>query len=301
MLQSITPSNDKEAVLLKNRDLSFWLFLAPALVSLVAVVIIPLLNGFYYSFTDWNGLRVTEFVGLDHYLKLIQDEDFLQSFWFTVKFSVAAIIVLNIIGLGLALIVTQHIKSSNLLRTVFFMPNLIGGLILGFIWQFIFIKAFASIGEALGMEALQGWLSTTETGFWGLVILTSWQMAGYVMIIYVAYLQSVPEELLEAAEIDGANRFQRFRHITVPMIAPAFTVSLFLTLSHSFKMYDQNLSLTGGGPYNSTEMVAMDIVKTAFTDNAMAYAQSKAIVFFVVVAAVSLMQVYFNKKREVEL
>ena len=291
----------QEAFHMRNKDFSFWLFLAPVLISLIVVVIIPLINGFYYSFTDWNGLRITEFKGIDNYSKLVSDGDFGDAFWFTLKFAVAAIIMINIIGLGLALIVTQHIKTSSFLRTVFFMPNLIGGLILGFIWQFIFTKAFAAIGDAVGMEGLKGWLSTTETGFWGLVILTSWQMAGYVMVVYIAYLQAVPQELIEAAEIDGANRFQRFRNITVPLIAPGFTVSLFLTLSHSFKMYDQNLSLTNGGPYNSTEMVAMDIVKTAFTENAMAYAQSKAIVFFVIVAAISLVQVYFNKKREVEL
>lgn len=286
---------------MKNRDLSFWLFLAPVLVAIFIVVIYPLLTGLYYSFTNWDGLRISKFVGFDNYIKLFHDKEFGDAFWFTIKFSIAAIIVINIIGLGLALIVTQHIKTSSFLRTVFFMPNLIGGLILGFIWQFIFTKAFASIGESIGIEGLQGWLSTTETGFWGLVILTSWQMAGYVMIIYIAYLQSVPEELIEASQIDGANRFQRFRNITVPMIAPAFTVSLFLTLSNSFKMYDQNLSLTNGGPFNSTQMVAMDIVKTAFTENSMAYAQSKAMIFFVTVAAISLLQVYYNKKKEVEL
>lgn len=286
---------------MRNRDLSFWLFLSPVLICLIAVVIIPLLNGLFYSFTDWNGLSLNKFVGLDNYTKLLSDNEFMTSFWFTIKFSAAAIIVINIIGLGLALIVTQHIKSSSFLRTIFFMPNLIGGLILGFIWQFIFTKAFAAVGDAVGIEGLKGWLSTSETGFWGLVILTSWQMAGYVMLIYIAYLQSVPQELIEAAQIDGASKFQRFRTITVPLIAPAFTVSLFLTLSHSFKMYDQNLSLTNGGPYSSTEMVAMNIIKSAFTDNAMAYAQSKAVIFFVVVAAVSLVQVFYNKKREVEL
>lgn len=291
----------KGAFPIRNRDWAFWLFLTPVLAALIIVVIIPLLFGFYYSFTNWNGIGRLDFIGLENYINLFQDDAFLSAFWFTVKFSIASIVIINIIGLGLALLVTTKLKTSNLLRTVFFMPNLIGGLILGFIWQFVFIKVFGSIGDLLGIEALNGWLSTTDTGFWGLVILTAWQMSGYIMIIYIAYLQAVPGDLLEAAEIDGANAFQRFRHITFPLVAPAFTVSLFLTLSHSFKIYDQNLSLTGGAPYNSTEMVAMNIIRSAFTDNEMAYAQSKAVIFFIIVAIVSLLQVYFNKKREVEL
>lgn len=286
---------------MRTKSLSYWLFLAPVLIALTFVVLIPLLYGIYYSFTDWNGVKITSFVGPDNYTKLLKDESFIDALWFTVKFSVVSIILINAIGLGLALIVTSHIKSSNFLRTVFFMPNLIGGLILGFIWQFIFLKVFTTIGELIGMEQLQGWLSTTETGFWGLVILMSWQMSGYIMIIYIAHLQGVPQELLEAADIDGANLFQRFRYIIFPLVAPAFTVSMFLTLSNSFKLYDQNLSLTGGGPYDSTQMVAMNIFRSAFGENQMAYASAKAVIFFIIVAAISLIQVYINKKKEVEV
>lgn len=265
------------------------------------MVIIPLLYGTVYSFTNWNGLKATEFIGFQNYIDLFKEEEFRASLWFTIKFTVVSVILLNFLGLGLALLVTTKIKTNNLLRTIFFMPNLIGGLILGFIWQFIFISAFSSLGELIGAEGLQGWLSTTETGFWGLVILSSWQWAGYIMIIYIAYLENIPGELLEAAEIDGANAFQRFKHITFPLVAPAFTVSMFLTISHSFKIYDQNLSLTGGGPFNSTQMVAMEIYKTAFSENQMALAQSKGIIFLIIVAVVSLTQTYFNKKREVDL
>lgn len=286
---------------MRNRDLSFWLFLTPVLLSLFLVVIIPLLYGTVYSFTNWNGLKATEFLGFQNYIDLFKEEEFRASLWFTIKFTVVSVILLNFLGLGLALLVTTKIKTNNLLRTIFFMPNLIGGLILGFIWQFIFISAFSSLGELIGAEGLQGWLSTTETGFWGLVILSSWQWAGYIMIIYIAYLENIPGELLEAAEIDGANAFQRFKHITFPLVAPAFTVSLFLTISHSFKIYDQNLSLTGGGPFNSTQMVAMEIYKTAFSENQMALAQSKGIIFLIIVAVVSLTQTYFNKKREVDM
>ncbi|OIJ13628.1 ABC transporter permease [Anaerobacillus alkalilacustris] len=286
---------------MRNRDVSFWLFLTPVILSLSFVVIIPLLFGLYYSFTDWNGLSYNQFIGFDHYVRLFQDNRFINSIWFTVRFSIVTVVLLNIIGLGLALLVTRKFKSSNLLRTVFFMPNLIGGLILGFIWQFIFISVFSDLGHSLGISGLTGWLSTPTTGFWGLVILTCWQMGGYIMIIYIAYLQNIPTELIEAAEVDGANSYQRFLNVTFPLVAPAFTISMFLTLSTSFKIYDQNLSLTNGGPYNSTEMIAMNIVHTAFTSNQMAYGQAKAIIFFVFVAAIAITQVYYNKKREVDL
>lgn len=287
--------------MLRNRDLSYWLFLAPVLLALSLVVLIPLILGIYYSFTAWNGIQVGSFVGFENYLKVFKDQEFTDSLWFTVKFSVVSIILINFIGLSLALIVTSKIKSNKFLRTIFFMPNLIGGLILGFIWQFIFIKVFAGVGDLLGIQSLDGWLSTTQTGFWGMVILMSWQMSGYIMVIYIAYLEGVPHELLEAAEIDGASPFQRFRYVVFPLVAPAFTVSMFLTLSNTFKLYDQNLSLTGGGPYNSTQMVAMQIFKTAFGDNQMAFAQAKAVIFFIIVAIISLTQVYINKKREVEM
>ncbi|MCJ1909899.1 carbohydrate ABC transporter permease [Planococcus ruber] len=286
---------------MRTKDISYWLFLAPVLIALFLVVVVPMLLGVYYSFTSWNGIVTGDFVGLQNYINLFKDERFMDALWFTTKFSVVSVILINVIGLSLALLVTSYLKTSKLLRTIFFMPNLIGGLILGFIWQFIFIKVFAGVGEMIGMESLQGWLSTTETGFWGLVILMSWQMAGYIMVIYIAYLEGMPKELLEASEIDGASTVQRFRYIVFPLVAPGFTVSMFLTLSNAFKLYDQNLSLTGGGPFNSTEMVAMEIFKTAFTQNDFAFAQAKAVVFFIIVAIIALLQVYFNKRKEVEM
>jgi len=286
---------------MRNRDLSFWLFLMPVILSLCIVIIIPFIYGVIYSFTNWNGMVATEFIGFENYITLFKDAEFRAAIWFTTKFAVTSVILLNFLGLGLALLVTRKMKTSSFMRTVFFMPNLIGGLILGFIWQFVFISVFGSLGDLLGIEALTGWLSTTATGFWGLVILTSWQMAGYIMIIYIAYLENIPKDLIEAAEIDGASSYQRFWKITFPLVAPAFTVSMFLTLSSSFQIYDQNLSLTNGGPYNSTQMVAMSIVKAAFTENKMAYAQTQAVIFFLIIAAVAVTQVYYNKKREVDL
>ena len=286
---------------MKNRDLSFWLFLAPVIFALSAVVLVPLFMGVFYTFTNWNGLTFDQFVGLDHYARLLADDRFISSLWFTVQFSFVTVILLNVFGLSLALLVTRSLKSSNVLRTVFFMPNLIGGLILGFIWQFIFINVFSEVGDMINVAALDGWLATPATGFWGLVILTAWQLAGYIMVIYIAYLQNVPNELIEASKVDGASPFQRFRNVTFPLIAPAFTVSMFLTLSMSFKIYDQNLSLTDGGPFNSTEMVAMNIVYTAFDSNQMAYGQAKAVIFLIFVSVIAISQVYYNKKREVEM
>jgi raffinose/stachyose/melibiose transport system permease protein len=286
---------------MKKKNSWFYLFIAPIFIALIMVIVVPLVLGIYYSFTNWNGIQSTKMVGFANYVAIFHDKGFIDSLWFTVKFTIISIVLTNLIGLSLALIVTQKFKGNHFLRTVFFMPNLIGGLILGFIWQFIFIKAFSSVGDLIGMASLKDWLATPDTGFWGLVILMSWQYSGYIMVIYIAYLEGMDRELLEAAEIDGANIWQRFRHIIVPLIAPAFTVNLFLTLSNSFKMYDQNLSLTAGGPYNSTQMVAMNIFNTAFGQNQMAFGQAKAVVFFVVIAAVSLTQVYYSKKREVEL
>ncbi|AWV73722.1 carbohydrate ABC transporter permease [Latilactobacillus curvatus] len=283
---------------MKNKSLSFWLFLTPTLVALALVVFIPMLEGLFYSFTDWDGLSFTKVVGFKNYMALLQDKAFGNAFWFTVAFVIVTVILLNVIGLGLALLVTQKFKGNNFLRAIFFMPNMIGGLILGFIWQFIFTQGFSALGSALHMTVFQNWLTNSLTGFWGLVIVTVWQMSGYIMIIYIAYLQNIPSEVIEAAEIDGASAWQRFTRITFPMIAPAFTVCMFLTLSNGFKIYDQNLSLTNGGPYNSTQMLAMDIVNTAYNSSDFALAEAKAMVFFLIVAAISLVQVFYNRKRE---
>ncbi|MGN8648165.1 carbohydrate ABC transporter permease [Gracilibacillus sp. HCP3S3_G5_1] len=266
------------------------------------VLILPFVQGIYFSFTQYNGFQVTEFVGLDNYKNLFVDDQFLYSLWFTAGFSVASIIGINVIGLSLALLVTQKLgKISTMFRTVYFMPNLIGGIILGFIWQFIFLKAFTGIADLTGLEVFRGWLSNTETGFWGLVILFVWQMSGYIMVIYISFLNNVPQELMEAATIDGANSWQSFWKVKFPMIAPAFTISLFLTLSNAFKVYDQNMALTAGGPFGSTEMVTMNIYNTAFKVQEMGYAQAKAIIFLIIITLISVLQLYITRKRETEL
>ncbi|WP_058306633.1 carbohydrate ABC transporter permease [Gracilibacillus massiliensis] len=281
---------------------TYWLFLLPTLLALLLVLIIPFFQGVYYSLTEYNGFQVTGFVGLDNYIKLFSDEQFLYSLGFTGAFSLASVIGINVIGLAFALLVTQKLgKASTFFRTVYFMPNLIGGIILGFIWQFVFLKAFTGISEVTGLEFFRGWLADTETGFWGLVILFVWQMSGYIMVIYISFLNNVPKELLEAATIDGANKWQSFWKVKFPLIIPAFTVSLFLTLSNAFKVYDQNMALTGGGPFGSTEMATMNIYDTAFKVQEMGYAQSKAIVFLIVITLISVIQLYFTRKKETEL
>lgn len=288
---------------MKRSKLGFGLFVGPILIAFLIVVLIPAIMGIYYSFTNWDGINNSPaFVGLSNYISVFkQDNSFVKAFIFTFKFAIVSVILINLIGFGLALLVTRGMKTSNILRSIFFLPNMIGGIILGFIWQFIFTKVFDVIGSKIGWSFLNGWLSTTTTGFWALAILMAWQMSGYMMIIYIAALQGIPENLKEAAEIDGANGFQKLMHITVPLVAPAFTIGLFLTLSNCFKLFDQNLSLTGGGPYDSTQMLALNIYNTAFVYSKFSLAQAKAVIFLITVAIITLTQLRFNKKREVEM
>lgn len=288
---------------MKKSKIGFWGFVFPVLFAFIAVQLIPTIIGLGYSFTDWNGISSKlNFIGFTNYIKVFTgDPEFINAFVFTAKFAVVSVISVNAVGFVLALIVTQGFKGSNFLRAVFFMPNLIGGILLGFTWQFIFTKVFQSLGDLFHVGFLDGWLSTPETGFWGLVIVTTWQLAGYMMIIYIASIQNIPDSLKEAAQIDGAGAWKRLTKITIPLIAPAFTIGLFLSLSNSFKLFDQNLSLTGGNPYKSTQMLALNIYNTAFSYNDLGLAQAKAVVFLIVVAAISLTQLYFSKKREVEM
>ncbi|AUO09758.1 carbohydrate ABC transporter permease [Priestia sp. YIM B13446] len=294
--------NTKRRKNLKNVGL-FALFVGPALLAFCVIVLIPFFTGIYYSFTDWNGVNGTiNWVGLDNFKYLFtEDKQFQQSFWITTKYTVVAIILTNVVGFVLAILVTQMLKTRNILRTVFFMPNLIGGLLLGFVWQFIFVKGFASIGQITGISLFElPWLGDAKTAFWGIVIVSVWQGAGYIMLIYTAALQNVPQELIEAAKIDGASRWQILRHITIPMVAPAVTVCLFLTISWSFKVFDVNLSLTNGGPFKSTEMLALNIYTEAFVNNRYGLGEAKALIFFIVVAAITIIQVTYTKKKEVE-
>ena len=297
----------------KKNKLVFWMFLAPALLSFLIVVIIPFFMGVYYSMTDWTaiaGLKAN-WVGLDNYKLMFKDEAFQYSFMRTFLFTVASVLMINFVALSLAILVTREIKFKNFFRAGFFLPNLIGGLVLGYIWQFIFKSVLPQLGEFLGIEALADLLILADPTLTmiGLIVAFTWQYAGYIMMIYVAALLNVPQELIEASQIDGANFFQRLRNITVPMIAQAFTITSFLTLITSFKQYDIIVALTNGGPVdnfrgeivNSTELLAVHIYNVAFKYNLMAEGQARAIIFFLVLSVVSIGQVYYNKKKEVEM
>lgn len=290
-----------------NRKGSEWLqqivFVGPALVFFVIIIVLPFLLGMYYSFTDWNGVSgVVTWVGLANFKTIFtNDQDFWASFWFTVRFTIVGVIIINLVGFLLAFLLTRPLKLRNPLRTIFFMPNVIGGLLLGFIWQFIFVKGFAALGDLTHLGLFQlPWLGDATTGFWGIIIVFAWQAAGYLMVIYIAALSNVPKELLEAAHIDGASPWQMLRSVIVPLIMPAVTVCLFLAISWSFKMFDLNLSLTKGGPFRSTESLALNIYNEAFQNNRYGLGTAKALLFFVIVAVVTSIQVRITKSKEVE-
>ncbi|WP_173918190.1 carbohydrate ABC transporter permease [Halobacillus sp. Marseille-Q1614] len=282
----------------------FLLFTGPLLIIFSTVVIIPFIIGIFYSFFQWDGISANPMVpiGIDNYIQLLDDSRFIDSAWITIKFTILAVISVNVAGLAFALFVTSKLKIANTARTMFFMPYLIGGLILGYIWQFVFSDVFELMGEVTGFESVFfNWLNDPDYALYALVFVFTWQMAGYVMIIYITGIQGIPNEIMEAARIDGAGRWQQLRKITFPLLMPAFTISLFLALSQAFKIYDVNLSLTNGGPANATELFAMNIFNEIFGYGNYGYGQAKAIIFFLIVAIVSLTQVYITKKREVEM
>lgn len=288
----------------RKNILWFALFTVPLLIIFTTVVIIPFIMGIYYSFFKWDGIPADPkvFTGWQNYTQLFHDSLFLKSSLHTIEFTVLAVILVNLVGLIFALLVSTKLPTTKASRTMFFMPNLIGGLILGYIWQFIFTKGFNIIGQTIGSHGIFfDWLLKPNYALLATVIVFTWQMAGYTMVIYLAGIQSLPSELIEAAKVDGASPWQRFRNIVVPLLMPAFTICLFLTLAEAFKLYDVNLSLTGGGPYNTTQMLAMNIFKTIFSESHYGFGQAKAVAFFIVVAGITMTQVYITKKREVEM
>ena len=294
-------------------NLLFILFLFPSVFAFIMVIIIPFIMGIYYSFTDWNAITGTEvkWVGLKNYFAVFKDITFLHSFLVTVAYAVISIFVLNVCAFFMALLVTSKLKLNGIYRAGFFLPNLIGGIILGYIWQFIFNNAIPSLGEAVGFMWLKNnlFLANRYLALLAIVIVGTWQYAGYIMMIYVAAIQGIPDSLIEAAEIDGVNYGQRLKHIIFPLVAPAFTVSMFLTLVNSFKQFDVNFALTAGGPSGmfmdkaimTNEFLALNIYQTAFAYRQLAQGQSKAILFFIVLVVISLIQVRANKKREIEM
>ncbi len=279
------------------------IFVGPVVAFFSIIVVIPFFLGMYYALTDWNGVASqVNWVGLAHFKTIFtNDPDFWSSFWFTTRFTLVGIVLTNIVGFALAYFLIQGLKLRNVLRTIFFMPNVIGGLLLGFIWQFIFIKGFSTLYDLTGWSFFGlPWLGDATTGFCGISIVFIWHSAGYLMVIYISSLTNVPSEIVEAAEIDGANRWQMLRSIIIPLIMPAVTICLFLAISWAFKMFDLNLSLTKGGPFKSTESVAMNIYNEAFQNNRYGLGTAKAMLFFVIVAVITMLQVRLTKNKEVE-
>ena len=272
------------------------IFVLPTLLAFTIGFIIPFIEGLYLSFCQFTTVKNAKFVGLSNYQSILADEQFISAFGFTVSYAVVSIVVINVIALGLALLLTRELKGTNIFRTVFFMPNLIGGIVLGYIWQ-ILINCVLSI-VAQPLLALN-----SQAGYWGLIILTAWQQIGYMMIIYIAGLQNVPDDLIEAAAIDGANAWQTFWKVKLPMIMSSITVCVFLTLTNSFKLFDQNLALTAGDPAHSTEMLALNIYQTFYSRAGMqwkGYGQAKAVLFCILVVVISFAQLRATRSKEVQ-
>lgn len=271
----------------------FPIFVLPTLIAFSFAFIIPFVMGVYLSFCKFKTITNAQFVGLGNYIKIFADKDFVNAFGFTLKFSVVSIVTINVFAFILALALTRKIKGTNLFRTVFFMPNLIGGIILGYIWQQMINAVLLKYETTL--------VANPTYGFWGLIILMNWQMIGYMMIIYVAGLQNVPTDLIEAAEIDGATSLQTLFKVKIPMVMPSITICLFLTVSNSFKLFDQNLALTAGAPSKKTAMLALDIFNTFYGRSGFeGVGQAKAVLFFIVVAVIALGQLVLTRRKEVE-
>ena len=272
----------------------YWpIFLLPTMAAFLIGFIIPFIEGIYLSFCNFTTIKDAKFVGIQNYIDAFKDSNFLGSFKFTTLFAIVSLVLINVLAFLIALALTQNIKGKNIFRTVFFMPNLIGGIVLGYVWQLIFDGIFVKFDTALKLN---------ETlGFWGLVILVGWQQIGYMMIVYIAGLQAIPGDIQEAAMIDGATRMQRLFRITIPNVMPSITICTFLTITNSFKLFDQNLALTGGEPLHKTEMLALNIYSTFYGRvGAEGVGQAKAVVFFVIVVAIGLIQLKLTRDKEVQ-
>ncbi len=273
-----------------------FVFTIPTFAAFFIGFIMPFIQGLYLSFCQFTTVDNAKWNGLDNYIRVFQDESFLSAFGFTVSFAVVSVVSINMLAFGLALLLTREIKGTNFFRTVFFMPNLIGGIVLGYIWQ-ILINCVLSLVEQPLLK-----LNSTA-GYWGLIILMCWQQVGYMMIIYIAGLQNIPEDVLEAARVDGANSIQTLIKVKLPMVMSSITVCVFLTLTNSFKLFDQNLALTAGEPAHSTEMLALNIYQTFYARAGAQWkglGQAKAVIFCIVVIAISMLQLNATRKKEVQ-
>ena len=272
----------------------FPIFMLPTVIAFAIGFVWPFLWGIYLSFFKFKTLRFVEFNGINNYILAFQDDTFINSFGFTAIFAAVSVILINVLGFVLALALTSKVKGSTVFRTIFFMPNLVGGIVLAYVWK-------SNLNELIYLIFDSQLVLKTEFGFWGLIILLCWQQIGYMMIIYIAGLQNVPSEYIEAAKMDGANSWQVLGKITIPTVMPSITICLFLSLTNSFKLFDQNLALTGGSPNKSTEMLALNIYNAFYQSSTnMGIGQAKAVVFFVMVVIISLTQLTITKRREVQ-
>ena len=286
----------------KSNGKDFCTFALPGLFCFLAVVIVPFLYGVYLTLTDWNGVsNVKHFVGLKNFAGVIKDTQFWSSLLLTFRYVIFVVIIVNVIAFAIAWLLTRGIKGQNFFRAGFFTPHLIGGIVLGYIWQFVFSRVFVSIGDSTGWSAFEAsWLSDPGKAFAALVIVSVWQLSGYMILIYVAGFMGLSEDVLEAASIDGASGFIKLKNIIMPLMMSSVTICLFLTLSRAFMVYDVNLSLTAGAPYGTTEMAAMHVYEKAFTSRQFGVGQAEALVLFIITACISGLQVYLTKKKEVE-
>ncbi len=295
----------------KRHPLVNVLFLLPVMLAFTVIMIVPFFLGIYYSLTDFNGVRsVLTFVGLDNYRAMFSDPEFLHSFLLTLEYTLINIALVNVVAFSLSLLVTSGVNGRNFLRAGFFVPNLIGGIVLGYIWQFIFNNVLTGFGKSVNIAWLmKSYLGNKDAVMWAMSLVNTWQYAGYIMMIYVAAIQNIPSNLMEAASVDGAGYLTRLWRILIPMLTSSFTITTFLTLTNSFKQFDLNITLTNGGPAavfmgkasKASQLLALNIYNTAIIKNRWGEGQAKAVVFFLLLVAVSLVQVWFNKRREVEL
>ena len=278
---------------MNNLKKYYGIFALPASAVFAVVFLIPFALGIYLSFCNFTTVSDSVFTGVENYIEALSDPDFRNALWFTVKFTLVSVVTVNVFAFSLALLLTGKIKGRNFFRTVFFMPNLIGGIVLGYIWQLIINGVLSSAGVTITYDP--------SYGFWGLVVLMNWQMIGYMMIIYIAGIGNIPKDLIDAAKVDGANAFGILRHVIIPMVMPSVTICLFLTITNSFKLFDANLALTDGAPSRQTAMLALDIYKTFYgAVGSQGIGQAKAVIFFLLLAIVSLIQLSLTRKREVE-
>ena len=286
----------------KSGGKDFCGFALPGMFCFFAVVILPFVYGVYLTLTDWNGVSsVKNFVGAANFLSVLKDSQFWTSLLLTFKYVIFVVIIVNIMAFAIAYLLTRGIKGQNFFRAGFFTPNLIGGLVLGYIWQFVFSRVFVGIGEATGWSLFEAsWLSDPNLAFAALVLVSVWQLSGYMILIYVAGFMGLSQDVMEAASIDGATGWVKLKSIILPLMMSSITICLFLTLSRAFMVYDVNLSLTAGAPYGTTEMAAMHVYEKAFTSRQFGVGQAEALILFVIVAIISGIQVYLTKRQEVE-